>query len=203
MKTHILPFAALAALCLAGCSRAIDAVEKKVSDAVSVQPTTGTVAFTIQSGAHYCDQNGIRPVNLTGQNFVVRFDSSAIYQSSKPENQYDINKLWGFTDNGGTDPLQYSARFGWRWSDGALRLFGFVHNRGVFSEKELGTVALNSEAQCRIEVKPSWYVFTLNNHKDSLARTAATPTGKGYQLFPYFGGDEAAPHKVTIWIREQ
>lgn len=200
---RILSLAALAALSLAGCSKAIDAVEQKVANSVTTQPPAGTVAYTIPAGAHYCTQSGIRAVDLTEQNFVVRFDSSAIYRSTDPTNQYDINKLWGFTDNNGTDPLQYSARFGWRWSDGALRLFGFVHNAGVFTEKELGTLALNTEAQCRIQVKPAWYVFTLNGHSDSLARTATTPTGKGYQLFPYFGGDEAAPHAVTIWIREQ
>ncbi|RYZ16722.1 MAG: hypothetical protein EOO16_25345, partial [Chitinophagaceae bacterium] len=132
MKTiHILSLAAGTTLLLAGCSKAVDALEQKVTEAVSVQPATGTVAYTIPAGAHYCAQNGIRAVELKEQAFTVRFDSSAVYRSSDPANQYDINKLWGFTDNGGTDPLQSSARFGWRWSDGALRLFGFVHNRGV------------------------------------------------------------------------
>ncbi|RYZ18375.1 MAG: hypothetical protein EOO16_22645 [Chitinophagaceae bacterium] len=194
--------AAAAALLLGGCSKAIDAVERGVENAVSQNPAPGGALYTIATGAHYCDQNGYRPIETSEQSFAVRFDSSAVYTTANPENQYDINKLRGFTDNNSTDPLRFSARFGWRWSDGALRLFAFVHNNGSFTEKELGTVALNSEAQCRIQVKGAQYLFTLNGRTDSLPRLAATPSGKGYQLYPYFGGDEAAPHKVNIWIKE-
>jgi hypothetical protein len=196
MKT-ILSILTLAALC--SCSKAVDAI---IDNATTAPANPGTVSYTIASGAHYCDQNGIRAVDLATQRFTVRFDESARYTTTDPANQYDINKLWGFSDNNNPDHHQYSARFGWRWSDGALRLFGYVYNAGVVSSKEIGTVSLHADHQCSIDVKATQYYFTLDGQTDSIPRTATTPTGKGYQLYPYFGGDEVAPHKVTILIRE-
>ena len=93
--------------------------------------------------------------------FVVKFDSSAVYQTSNPENQYDINKLYGFSDNG-DQHHSYSARFGWRWSDGALRLFAYTYNKAIRDEKELGKVAIGSEVHCAIEVQGEVYVFTVD-----------------------------------------
>jgi hypothetical protein len=34
-----------------------------------------------------------------------------------------------------------------------------------------------------------------------MSRTAATEKAKGYRLYPYFGGDELAPHQINIWIK--
>jgi hypothetical protein len=140
-------------------------------------------------------------VNITELKFIARFDSSAIYQAAAPENQYDINKLYGFSDNDA--PHQnFSARFGWRWSDGALRLFAYTYNNGVRHEQELGTLAIGGEANCSIKLQPEVYVFTFNGKSVSMPRQSTTVTAKGYQLYPYFGGDEPAPHNIRILIRE-
>jgi hypothetical protein len=32
--------------------------------------------------------------------------------------------------------------------------------------------------------------------------TFSTPKGKGYRLYPYFGGDETAPHDISIWVKD-
>ena len=53
--------------------------------------------FTIRQGQHYCDQNSFKSVRTSEMKFMVKFDNSAIYQTVSPENQYDINKLWGFS----------------------------------------------------------------------------------------------------------
>jgi hypothetical protein len=31
---------------------------------------------------------------------------------------------------------------------------------------------------------------------------AITTKAKGYQLYPYFGGNELAPHDMHIWIKD-
>ena len=134
--------------------------------------------------------------------FTVRFDSSAIYQTTDRENQYDINKLYGFSDNN-MDHHQYSARFGWRWSDGALRLFAYVYNEGKVESKELSAVNIGEEIHCSIKVQSDTYLFSLNNQLTEMPRKSTTLTGKGYQLYPYFGGDELAPHEVDIWIKRE
>jgi hypothetical protein len=109
--------------------------------------------------------------------------------------------LYGFSDNNSGHQL-YSARFGWRWSDNALRLFGYVYNNGIRDSKELGTINIGSEVNCSIKVTAKNYVFTLNGVTDSLPRAASSVKASGYKLYPYFGGDEPAPHNIYIWIKE-
>ncbi|MGZ3937692.1 MAG: hypothetical protein ACXVLT_03145, partial [Flavisolibacter sp.] len=158
------------------------------------------IKYTIQAGKQYCDGNTYKPIELSEMKFIARFDSTAIYQAQSPENQYDINKLYGFSDNN-TDHHQYSARFGWRWSDKALRLFAYVYNAGVVTSKELSTVNIGSDINCSIKVTGDKYLFTVDGTATQLPRMATTEEAKGYQLYPYFGGDEVAPHQVNIWIK--
>ena len=157
--------------------------------------------YTIRKGQNYCDGNSFTSTSYSELNFVAKFDSTAIYSTVNPDNQLDINKLYGFSDNNSLHQ-DFSARFGWRWSDNALRLFAYVYNNGVRASKELGIVKIGSENNCSIKVNPKSYVFTLNGIVDSLPRTSTTVKANGYKLYPYFGGDETAPHTIYIWIKE-
>jgi hypothetical protein len=195
MKALLITFTA--ALTLAGC--------KKMANAIVDKTTSGTtsgqfIKYTIQKGNQYCDGNGYKAIETDEMKFVVKFDSTAIYQTQSSENQYDINKLYGFSDNN-ADHHQYSARFGWRWSDKALRLFAYVYNAGSVVSKELATVGIGAEINCSIKVAGARYLFTVNGISTELPRAATTEKAKGYQLYPYFGGDETAPHQINIWIR--
>lgn len=163
--------------------------------------TSQFVQYTIPKGAQYSDKSGYTASNYEQLSFVVKFDSSAIYQTINPSNQSDINKLFGFSDNK-MQHHEYSARFGWRWSDNALRLFGYVYNNSVMSFKELGTIEIGAENNCSIKVSNDTYVFSLNGKETTMPRASATATAQGYKLFPYFGGDEVAPHTISIWIKE-
>jgi hypothetical protein len=164
--------------------------------------TSAFKEYLIPAGEHYSRGNSIKAVETSGLKFTVKFDSSAIYQTTKPENQFDINKLYGFSDNGEQHHL-YSARIGWRWSDGALRLFAYTYNNGVRDEKQIGTVPIGAEVPCSISVAGEIYQFKVNEQTLTMPRRSATTLAKGYQLYPYFGGDEVAPHDVRIWIREE
>ncbi len=158
--------------------------------------------YIIPQGEHYATENPFKPLELSEVKFTVKFDSSAIYKTIDAGNQDDINKLWGFADNG-THHQQFSARFGWRWSGGALRLFGYTYNNGVRDSKELGTIAIGKEVHCSIKVLGEVYQFSVNGKMQTMPRLSSTEKAKGYQLYPYFGGDEAAPHEVRVWIREE
>lgn len=159
------------------------------------------IQHSIFAGNHYSDKNDIRKANATILAFKVKFDSTAIYTTVDPVNQTDINKLFGFSDNNAAHH-QYSARFGWRWSENALRLFGYTYNAGRRSFKELGTVRPGVENECSISVYENNYIFSLNGSKTSMPRESKTEEIAGYQLYPYFGGDEVAPHDIFIWIKE-
>ena len=173
-----------------------------------IQESTGTVAaaneyvsYVISQGNQYSDKNGYTEVNYDEMKFNVKFDNSAIYQNVTPSNQYDINKLFGFSDNN-AQHHQFSARFGWRYSDKALRLFAYVYNNGTMTSKELGSVAIGAENASSIKVSGNQYIFTLNGKSETMPRAATTPKGTGYKLYPYFGGDELAPQTITIQIKE-
>ncbi len=157
--------------------------------------------FIILKGKHHCEQNVLRSVNYSTLNFTVKFDSSCIYTTVDPYNQLDINKLYGFSDND-ADHHKFSARIGWRWSDNALRLFGYVYNQEKLTEEQITTIPIGVPVNCSIEVKGSEYVFTVNNVSIKMLRASTTSTATGYKLYPYFGGDEAAPHDIRIIINE-
>lgn len=159
------------------------------------------IQYTIFKGEQFCDKTSFAPVTFSRLSFKVKFDSSAIYTTHKSENQNDINKLFGFSDNNATHH-EYSARFGWRWSNNTLRIFAYDYNNGIRSFKELGTVEIGKENSCSITVSGSKYIFNLNGNETIMLRASTTHKAEGYQLYPYFGGDETAPHNINIWIEE-
>ena len=163
--------------------------------------TSTYVLYTIGKGAQYCNKSTFVATSYSKLSFAIKFDSTAIYNTILAENQDDINKLFGFSDNN-AQHHQYSARFGWRWSSNALRLFGYTYNNSIRSSIELGTIAIGSENNCSIKVDSSLYVFTLNGKKINMPRESKTALAEGYKLFPYFGGDEFAPHAISVWIKE-
>jgi hypothetical protein len=193
MKASIIFMAAI--VFLSGCKKMAESI---LDDALSGQDNQSEV-FTIKKGNHYSGNNHFKMIDAAEMRFVVKFDSSAIYNSLLPENQNDINKLYGFSDNS-SDHHQFSARFGWRWSNGALRLFAYVYNLGKVSSKEIGTIAIGKEINCSIMAAGNEYIFHMNDKSVEMPRLSATPQIKGYQLYPYFGGNEPAPHDITIRI---
>lgn len=164
--------------------------------------TTQFTKYTIRQKQNNCDENKFVQTSYSELNFIVKFDSTAIYSTVNSENQFDINKLYGFSDNN-SDHQQFSARFGWRWSDNALHIFGYVYNKGIRIFKELGTINTGTENNCSIKVTPKSYIFLLNGIVDSLPRMSTTVKATGYKLYPYFGGDETAPHDIYIQIKEE
>lgn len=185
-----------ASLCF--CSKEKQVEEPEFSSYVPT--TTDYVEYTIKKGQFFADQNPFRPVETEEIKFKVKFDSSAIYKTIDPQNQLDINKLYGFSDNN-EHHHSYSARFGWRWSENALRLFTYVYNKGVVSYTDLGQVAIGSEISCSLKATSTEYIFTTGDVVKIMPRESKTPKVKGYILYPYFGGTEPAPHNVKIWIK--
>ena len=157
--------------------------------------------FRIREGKHSADFNSYMPIHTEDLKFSVRFDSTAIYQTIDPMNQSDINKLYGFADNG-AHHHEYSARFGWNWGHGGLVLFAYVYNNGILETQELTAVTLNKEYNCSISVDNDKYVFKVDNLVMNMPRNSNTHAADGYKLYPYFGGDETAPHDIRIWIKE-
>lgn len=198
MKKNII-IVSMLLISLVSCQKKMDSIVSNPKS--SSNKIVDFVKYTIPKGERYSDKTGYNLVKYQQLSFIVKFDSSAIYTTQKESNQHDINKLYGFSDNNGQHH-QFSARFGWRWSNNALRLFGYIYNNGAVSVKELGTVVIGSENICSIKVNSNTYTFSLKGKETSMPRLSTTPTAEGYKLYPYFGGTEMAPHTITISIKE-
>ena len=198
-------------LCMAVCVCVLSACQKNAATIFEQEPVTKTVTtsttdftkYTISKGEHYTANNAYQPIESDELKFIVLFDSTCIYQSNTEENQFDINKLYGFSDNNAMHH-SFSARFGWSWTHNALRLYGYVYNEGVVTSKELSVIPIGKEVSCTIKVNNNVYQFYINGElAGELDRKATTPKAHGYLLYPYFGGDEVAPHNVNIWIKKR
>jgi hypothetical protein len=178
-----------------GCTKKFESAEIKKIETNATEYST----FTIQKGAHFCDQNPVRSITTSEMKFLVKFDSSAIYQTELPENQYAVNKLWGFSE--GTDNHYNSARIGWSWTDNTLRLYGYAYVNGELHYQEIISVTIGPEITCSIKLAAETYLFTVNGVSVNLPRGTSGSQAIGYQQYPYFGGNEVAPHLITILIK--
>ena len=183
---------ALILICgVASCSKAVD--EKLPAESKYIE-------YVIPKGQHYAAGTNVRLLQKKLLAFKVRFDSSCIYKV-KAENATDINKLYGFSDCGSSHQVN-SARFGWVWNGSVIELYAYCYAESNRNSKFLGTVAIGREVELGLAVEPGKYVFTLNGFKEYMQRSCNDDTSESYQLFPYFGGDEVAPHDVRIFIKD-
>jgi hypothetical protein len=157
------------------------------------------VTYTIRQGQHYCDQNAFVLKSVAEMKFKVWFDSSCIYTTTIPANQYDINKLYGISE--GLNHQVNSARIGWRWSDDSLRLFGYVYKDSIRYSQEISAIPIGAPADCSIRMNGNQYDCSVNGIHVFLPRSSSDSVASGYLLYPYFGGDETAPHLITIKIK--
>ena len=169
-------------------------------DVAEVSPAKPPVIYNIKKGAHSADFNPYKQVQLEHLRFAVTFDSTAIYSTLDFGNQGDINKLYGLSDCS-SDHHTNSARFGWRWYNGKLELHAYIYHNKVRTSVYIGNATLGQATICEIRLEEEKYVFTASGKTVALPRSCIG-VGAGYQLYPYFGGDETAPHDISISIQE-
>lgn len=156
--------------------------------------------YTIPAGAH---SGTIKAAALSSTELVstVIFDESAIYTTANPENQWDTNKLIGFSDCN-SHHHQNSARFGWRWTDNLLEIIAYCYVDGERVIRKIGEVNINEENTYRLRLEKDAYVFQINNQVPyTVKRENDCDKGFYYMLWPYFGGQEVAPHNISIKMR--
>lgn len=178
-------------------------VEKEVppKDIDPVEPLAGFTKYNITKGSHSSDKSGLQSTSVDSMVFEVLFDSTAIYTTQLRENQGDINKLYGFSDCSSFHHSN-SARFGWRFHKNGLELFAYTYAQGKRSFASLGSIEVNKKYTCTIVAKKGSYVFYLNDSEPTLMERGCSNGGFQFKLFPYFGGNEPAPHNISIWIKD-
>lgn len=167
-----------------------------------IPPATGdneTVEYVIKKGSHYSDGSRLELIRYDAIHCAVQFDSTAIYTSLDAGNQGDVNKLIGFSDCG-SDHQQNSARIGWSWNGKGVLLYAYCYVNGERVIKTLTLAPLHTPIDCTVAAEGKYYQFSINGVRDSVARHCEGYSGTRYKLFPYFGGDETAPHDIHIKI---
>jgi hypothetical protein len=86
-----------------------------------------------------------------------------------------------------------------RWYNNELQILGYTYTNKIPDYKLLGAASLNTFHSCKIELTKDKYVFSFDNKSVTLPRSLGN--ANGYQFYPYFGDDAAAPHDVVIWIK--
>jgi hypothetical protein len=158
------------------------------------------VLYTIKEGCN--SSNSLVKLFKRDQiEFVFKFDSTAIYSTLKDNNQGDINKLFGFSDCG-SKHHQNSARVGWRWFNNNLEVFAYCYNESEREAVYLATIEIGKEYNCRLAAIEGSYIFTLDQQNFKISRSCESVSNVKYYLFPYFGGNEPAPHNIYILIKE-
>lgn len=157
--------------------------------------------YIIPKGAHAAQTNNYQAVKKQAMRFVARFDSSCMYTSVDIKNAGDIHKLYGFSDCGSFHH-ENSARVGWVWNGRQIELYAYCYADSVRSSKLLGTVAIGTAVELAIQPDSGQYIFEMNGVPTSMKRRCTTTGISGYQLYPYFGGDETAPQDVHIYIKD-
>lgn len=157
--------------------------------------------FVIESGKHRSNKVGIQMLQSETLRFEAIFDSTAIYETFIEENQHDINKLLGFSECN-DQHHDNSARFGWRWLNDVLEIHTYVYNNNERTSIFMGTIALEQAYTYEIEMRDENYVFMVDGLETVIVpRTHSCNRGLYYMLFPYFGGDETAPHDLLIRVK--
>ena len=161
--------------------------------------------FIIAEGSHYAQERKVGVFRGESLEISAYFDQSAQYDLGD-DDQFDVNKLYGVSDCG-TLHMKNSARMGWRWNlqTRKLEILAFTHVNGVFDFKLIGEAKLNQSYRYQIQLSSdkSSYLFSFNQYQISMPRGCQDTVISGYKLYPYFGGNKAAPHDIRIKIAEQ
>lgn len=196
----------------------------------------GWSSYTIEPGRH--DATVARPAGITGpkagwvapgggsRTYDLTLTPTAEYvltNPTQPEDQFDWNKLPGFSDCGDFDLAKNGAMFGWRWrtdlTPRVLELVPYANANSVHQYPTSALVVLSHEdlvakqpLRYSITIDGALYRFAIDGtiRGRAIHATATLPrscptnptsTGKWFAGF-YFGGTSTAPSQIYAYVRE-
>ena len=119
----------------------------------------GFRTYTIPKGEH-SSGTFINHPNNSRIIFDFILDESAVYYTEVPENQHDVNKIYGMSDFGKLHQ-KYSIRLGWRYIDGEIELCWLRHEEGRHSSETIRTIEPNEIYNAVIDIKTFYYVIVI------------------------------------------
>jgi hypothetical protein len=129
------------------------------------------IRYVIEEGGHDVSHFPSYQEDVAILKFQAKFDSSAIYTAVKPNNQADINKLYGLSDCNSLHQTN-SAHFGWRWYNNQLQILAYTYNNKERDFRLIGTASMNAYHQYKIEFTADGYIFSFDNKSVTMPRNA-------------------------------
>lgn len=137
---------------------------------------------------------------------VVEFDSTAKYDLSSIDNN-DINKLFGWGYLKGLHHTD-SVRFGWNWNQeiGKVNLFAYCYVNRLRLMIPICTVNINYKYLLQIDKIGKKYTLSvldagmMYRNYGSMDIMFTHKKKFSYRLGCFFGGNNPAPHDITIKI---
>jgi hypothetical protein len=164
--------------------------------------------YKIYKKSHYSWILGfLKPLGITFNHVIkykIRFNENCLYTLDGSD-IWDINKLVGFSTSY-SHHIQ-SCRVGWRCLDNEnIQLVTYCYDGGKrLPETILSSVKPNEDFT--ITLKNSLDHWTFIFYQEGKCRKVHNEPKKTngwwlkYLLFPYFGGNQKSPHKMTISIK--
>ncbi|MGB0175786.1 MAG: hypothetical protein ACPF9D_01385 [Owenweeksia sp.] len=180
-----------------------DSVHNPVDTVIDVNdtiPQTAYVTYFTKAGDHYSDREAIDLLSKDSILIKAVFDSSAVYETVQPSNQKDWNKLIGFSDCG-THHHTNSMRTVWRYDKNkGIEIGAYWYKSGKRHWKNLKTIQPFDTVEVAVVARASKYIVRVDEITFEEPRACNSSVFR-YWLFPYFGGDETAPHDITIQVQ--
>lgn len=188
---------------LLGCSKDIKDIKKH---------PFSSKEYTIKKGNHSANGINIKShKSRTDFAFACTLDQSCYYDLGN-NNNMDINKIYGLT--WGLDPLNNSFRIGWNCyrQNGLIQYFYYTHNYKIrnpgpadaYDKTLLFELPPNTRVSFAMELLR--YPGTIRIHIEGMPNVFDVPFDfngvplTGFFNYPYFGGDEGAPHTMKLTL---
>ncbi|MEO6901528.1 MAG: hypothetical protein ABI241_00410 [Bacteroidia bacterium] len=191
---------------LFGCKKEVLPLPIKVENIKDKIPVDrGTMErYTIYKKFHYSYHSIVRFDGIEGFNSNFQFNSNCRYDLGN-QNQGDINKLFGCSF--GSDNHYNSVRVGWNYniSTDMIDLWYYAYERGIPTHIKIGSTNIDqyNDIQIYFDYSTNRVLLFLQSSTTGIARAYdyIFPSERwGYYQYPYFGGDEKAPHRMDILL---
>lgn len=144
--------------------------------------------------------------NMKSLSFAYTFDSSCLYDFPEPDKS-SINKLYGVSFG---HHHNNSIRLGWNcYQNNSIDIFVYLYNqkeRGFF---RIDNVEPGRKSVCYLHFDRygnKIYLYLISDNKSPIIREIyfdfKNVSKFSYELFPFFGGLNVAPHKMKITIKD-
>ena len=153
--------------------------------------------FTIKKGEHYSVMQ-VDPLYGGGIKMSAKFNRSVIYNLQN-ENQGDWNKLIGFSED--VRIHKNSVRISWRWNleRDYVELGYYCYVNGEIFKGIMYWVDIDEPFQFMIrdDQEKQNYIIDINGTYEIVFHGRIFDEKK-FWSYPYFGGQEVAPHDIKI-----